>query len=132
MSEKKKFNAEYEMHASAKLLYPYLQTASGLSEWFADDVRINPEKIHTFFWGTDQKKAILESFRINHYVRFQFTDENGKPKQDPDYLELRLETDDLTQLTYLKITDYSDFGDDEELEEFWDDQIGKLKSIVGG
>ena len=40
-SKKKLFTADYEVHASIKMLYPYIQTASGLSEWFAEDVTIN-------------------------------------------------------------------------------------------
>ena len=44
MSNKKLFTADYEIHASIKMLYPYIQTASGLSEWFADDVTINNEE----------------------------------------------------------------------------------------
>ena len=43
-SKKKLFTADYEIHASIKMLYPYIQTASGLSEWFADDVTINNNK----------------------------------------------------------------------------------------
>ena len=29
------------INASRKMLFPYLSTASGLCEWFADDVNIN-------------------------------------------------------------------------------------------
>jgi uncharacterized protein YndB with AHSA1/START domain len=132
MADKKPFNAEYEFHASAKLLYPYLQTASGMAEWLADDVRITPEKILILKWGDDQRKARLEALRMNHFVRYKFLDDKGNEPDDPDRLEFRVETDDLTQLTYLKISDYSDFGDEEEQEEFWDDLVGKLKTIVGG
>jgi hypothetical protein len=51
MSNKKLFTTDYEIHASIKMLYPYIQSASGLSEWFAEDVKINNEdKVHTFLW----------------------------------------------------------------------------------
>ena len=38
---KQKFVGEYPINASRKMLFPYLSTASGLCEWFADDVNIN-------------------------------------------------------------------------------------------
>ncbi|HQV00603.1 MAG TPA: START-like domain-containing protein, partial [Bacteroidia bacterium] len=39
-SIKQKFQMEFEMRSSPKILYNYISTASGLSEWFADDVRV--------------------------------------------------------------------------------------------
>lgn len=45
---KKSFQAEFEINASKKMLFPYLNSASGLSQWFADDVTINEDKIFNF------------------------------------------------------------------------------------
>ena len=38
---KQKFVGEYPINASRKMLFPYLSTATGLCQWFADDVNIN-------------------------------------------------------------------------------------------
>ena len=38
---KQKFVGEFEINASKAMLFPYLSTASGLSQWFADDVNID-------------------------------------------------------------------------------------------
>ena len=38
---KQKFIGEYQINASRKMLFPYLSTATGLCQWFADDVNIN-------------------------------------------------------------------------------------------
>ena len=57
MSKKKLFTADFEIHASVKMLYPYIQSASGLAEWFADDVSISPEKVFTFVWDNETHKA---------------------------------------------------------------------------
>ena len=132
MGKKQLFTADYELHASAKLLFPYIQTASGLAQWFASNVNISPEKVFIFIWEQEQKKAKLDSFRLNHYVRFEFLADDSSSTDDPSWFEIRLETDDLTQLTYLRVSDYSDFDDMEELKEIWDDLIEKLKSVVGG
>ena len=57
-TKKKLFAVDYEIHASVKMLYPYIQTASGLSEWYAEDVRINNEdKTFTFFWDDEGHRA---------------------------------------------------------------------------
>lgn len=130
--EKQLFSADFEMHASMKLLFPYLSTPSGLAEWFCSDVTISPEKILTFRWETENRKAIVAANRPVQFVKFEFLDAGGKPTDDPDYLELRLETDDLTQLTYLRIIEYSDFEDQEELQSLWEDSVDKLKQVVGG
>ena len=38
MSDKIKFELEFPIQASSQLLYQYISTPSGLSEWFADNV----------------------------------------------------------------------------------------------
>lgn len=132
-SKKKLFTADYEIHASIKMLYPYIQTASGLSEWFADDVTINnTDKSFTFFWDNEEHKAKLVAHRTNHFVRFEFLPENKVDEKDPSYFELRLEFNELTQSVYIKILDYSDFDDLRELHALWESLIESLRKTVGG
>jgi uncharacterized protein YndB with AHSA1/START domain len=132
MAKKKLFTADYEIHASIKMLYPYIESASGLSEWFADDVRITPEKVFHFEWDNEQHKAVMTAHRINHFAKFEFLPETPEDRKDPSYFELRLELDELTQTTFFKITDYSDFDDLKELHELWDGLVENLKTVVGG
>lgn len=133
MGAKKLFTADYEFHASVKMLYPYIQTASGLSEWFCDDVKINNEnKSLTFFWDNEEHRAVQVAHRVNHSVKFEFLPESEPDSRDPSYLEMRLETNELTQTVFLHISDYSDFDDLKELHDLWDDLVGELKKIVGG
>ena len=133
MGSKKLFTADYEIHASVKMLYPYIQTAGGLSEWFADDVRINNiNKTFKFYWDHEERIAKLVAFRTNHFTRFEFLPEPSTIDSDPSYLELRLESNDLTQSVYLKVIDYSEFDDMQELKDLWDSLIENLKKTVGG
>lgn len=133
MPEKKLFTADYEIHASVKMLYPYIQTAGGLSEWFADDVKINNiKKTFTFIWDHEERVARLATHRTNHFVRFEYLPENPGDEEDPSYFELRLESNDMTQSVYLKVIDYSDFEDMEELKDLWDGLIENLRKTVGG
>jgi hypothetical protein len=133
MAKKKLFTADYEVHASIKMLYPYIQTASGLAEWFADDVKINNmDKTFTFFWDHEQHKAKLVAFRTNHFARFEFVPDNQDDRDDPAYFELRLEFNELTQSVFLKVFDYSDFDDMRELRDLWDSLVENLCKTVGG
>lgn len=126
------FTEDYEIHASSKMLYPYISTASGLAEWFADDVRINPEKVYTFEWEGEAHKAVVASHRTNHFTKFEFLPESDDDKDDPSYFELRIELNELTQTTFLKVTDYSDIDDLDELKDLWDSLIDQLRKVVGG
>lgn len=126
------FTKDFEVHASIKMLYPYIQTASGLSEWFADDVNISPEKVFTFVWDHEEHKAKMTAHRANHFVRFEYLPESKEDEKDPSYFELRLEVNELTQTTFLKVIDYSDFDDLNELEDLWEGLMDNLRGVVGG
>ncbi|MEK6781841.1 MAG: START-like domain-containing protein [Bacteroidota bacterium] len=132
MTKKKLFTADFEIHASVKMLYPYIQSASGLAEWFADDVSISPEKVFTFVWDNESHKAILTSHRMNHFCKFEFLPESKEEEKDPSYFELRIEVNEMTQTTFIKVFDYSDFDDMDELKDLWQGLVENLKAVVGG
>ena len=132
MTKKKLFTADFEIHASVKMLYPYIQSASGLAEWFADNVSISPEKVFTFVWDNETHKAMMSSHRMNHFCKFEFLPETKEDEKDPSYFELRIEVNEMTQSTLIKVSDYSDFDDMEELQDLWESLIENLKTVVGG
>ena len=132
MTKKKLFTADFEIHASVKMLYPYIQSASGLAEWFADNVSISPEKVFTFVWDNETHKAMMSSHRMNHFCKFEFLPETKEDEKDPSYFELRIEVNEMTQTTFIKVSDYSDFDDMEELQDLWEGLIENLKTVVGG
>lgn len=133
MAKKKLFTADYEIHASVKMLFPYIQTAGGLAEWFADDVRINNiNKTFKFYWDNEEHEARLVAHRTNHFAKFEFLPESPEEEKDLSYLEFRLEFNELTQSVYLKVIDYSDFDDHKELQDLWDGLVDNLRKTVGG
>ena len=133
MPRKKLFTADYEVHASIKMLYPYIQSAGGLSEWFADDVKINNiDKTFTFCWDNEEHKARQVAHRTNHFARFEFLPEEKEDERDPAYFELRLEFNELTQSVFLKVFDYTDINDLNELSDLWDSLVENLRKTVGG
>ncbi len=126
--DKSTFIGEYEFKASKKMLFPYINSASGLAQWFADDVNINADKEFIFLWDGEENKAKVAASRLNSFVKYEFL--NGD-SEDPNYLEFKLDVNELTQSVYLRILDYSEM-DSEEAEELWDSLIHDLKEIVGG
>ncbi|MEP2771830.1 MAG: START-like domain-containing protein [Fulvivirga sp.] len=126
------FTTDFEINASKKMLYPYISSASGLSQWFADDVTINEDKVFNFIWDEEDHKAKMVSHRTNSYVKFEFIPETEDDAVDPAYFEIRLDVNELTQTVFIKITDYSEMDDNEELFDMWEGLIDGLKETVGG
>lgn len=69
---KNKFVADYQINASRKIVFQYLSTASGLGEWFADDVRIDEDRNYIFNIDNEDHHAKLTSLRANLHVKFDF------------------------------------------------------------
>ena len=122
------FKAEFDINASNKMLYSYISTASGLAQWFADDVILDEDKNFNFIWEGEDHKAKMVSHRMNHFVKFEFL----KEEEDVGYFEIRLEKSELTEAVYISITDYSDMDDEEESHDLWQGLVDTLKETVGG
>ncbi len=128
---KNKFIGEYDFRASKKMLYPYISTASGLSQWFADDVNINNEdKVYTIIWDGEENKAKMVSSRANHHVKFEFLGTEDE-EDGANFVEMKLDVSEMTQELFLRVTDFSDM-DADEASELWDSLVHDLKEIVGG
>ncbi|WP_234733864.1 START-like domain-containing protein [Tellurirhabdus bombi] len=127
--EKFKFITEYELRASPKVLFPYISTASGLSQWFATKVNVMPDHVYDFYWDGESHPARQVSLRQNKSVRFEFL--NGTERSDNNYIDFRVDVSELTQSTFLRVTDYSSNADIDELKSLWNGLMDKLKEIVG-
>jgi uncharacterized protein YndB with AHSA1/START domain len=125
MAKKQKFQIEFEMHCSPRILFNYISTPSGLSEWFADDVTVK-DGIYIFKWTGTESKAKIVHKRDNQLVRFKWLD-----GEEESFFEFEILTDDLTSDVALLITDFSIPEDKEETERLWDTQIHNLKQIIG-
>ena len=128
---KQKFVGEYQINASRKMLFPYLSTATGLCQWFADDVNINNiDKTLIFLVDGDERIAKIDSIKNNRYVKFRFLNDDEKPK-DNDTLEFRLEINELTQSVFIRVEEYTETDDLEESYQIWDNLLSQLKEIIG-
>ncbi len=128
--EKHKFITEYELRSSPKVLFPFISTPSGLEQWFAEKVTVLPDHRFDFQWDGSSHLARQTSHRLNKAVRYEFEDEDN-PSDDTNFVEMKLEVSDLTQSTYLRIVDYSQTMDEQELSSIWNGLMESLKEIVG-
>lgn len=131
-SAKRRFEMEYPINASPKLLFPYLASASGLSQWFCDDVRLDPDHRLNMVWDRQNHFAEIALQRPGRSIRYVFLDERKQALSDANYLDFSLEYSKITDGVFLRVTDYSDHSNDQEQQELWDGLVSKLREQVGG
>jgi len=128
MSEKIKYQLEIEVKSSTKVLFNMISTASGLSEWFADDVNIK-EDVWTFFWDKSSEEAKLISTRKGEAMKFQWLEDFEEDEKT--YFELAIKVDELTNDVALIITDFAEEDELEEAQQLWENQVNDLKKTIG-
>lgn len=125
---KTKFEIEYPINSSPQLLYQYISTPSGLTEWFADNVNSRGE-IYTFIWGDSEEKAKLISKKNDEKIKFRWLDEED---EETDYFfELKIILDELTKDVVLLVTDFAEENELKDQQQLWDNQIADLKKVLG-
>lgn len=128
MDTKVRYELEFPLNSSPQLLFQYISTPSGLSEWFADNVNSRGE-FFTFIWDGSEEKARLSAKKTDEKVKFRWIDEENK---DTDfYFELRILEDEITKDVSLVVTDYAAEEDLDEVKLLWQSQISDLKHVIG-
>ncbi len=125
MSDKIKFQIEFVIQSSPQMLYQYLATPSGLSEWFADNVNSRGEKF-TFIWDGAEEEAKLLKRKTDEFVRF-----NWEEGDDDTYFEMKIIVDEITKDVSLFITDFAEEDEVEESKMLWTNQVSDLKQVLG-
>jgi uncharacterized protein YndB with AHSA1/START domain len=126
MEDKIKFEIEFPIHASPQLLYQYISTPSGLSEWFSDNVNSRGE-LFTFIWDDSEEQAKLLSKKSEERVKFRWLNDEGTPS----YFEIRIQVDEITKDVSLIVTDFAEDDEIEETKMLWENQISSLKQVLG-
>jgi uncharacterized protein YndB with AHSA1/START domain len=123
---KNKLVLEYIIYASPKLLYEFITTPSGLTEWFADDVNIQGN-MYTFEWEGAKQQAEVLNITEGKSIRLRWTD------RTPDtYFEFRIEKNELTYELSLVITDFAETAEEKNsLEVLWQGQVQRLMKVIG-
>ncbi len=128
MNVKVRYEIEFPINSSPQLLYQYISTPSGLSEWFADNVNSRGE-FFTFIWNDSQEKARLTSKKSGEKVKFRWVDDKD---QDTDlYFELRILEDEITKDVSLMVIDFADEDELDEARLLWENQVSDLKHVIG-
>ena len=125
---KEKFELEYLLKTSIRVLYNMTGSPSGLSEWFADNVTVRDD-IYSFEWDGTIEEARLLQRKMNSKMKFKWLvdEENG----DDYYFEINFELDAMTSLVSLNIIDFSEPEELESSKMLWEQQINDLKRIIG-
>ena len=126
MESKIKYEMEFPIHVSPSLLYQYISTPSGMSEWYADNVNSRGQ-LFTFIWEGSEEQATLLTKKSGERIKFRWIDD-----EDTDYFfEMRIQVDDITQDVSLMITDFAEEDAVEEGKMLWENMISNLKHILG-
>lgn len=126
MARKIKYEMEFPIHVSPSLLYQYISTPSGMSEWYADNVNSRGQ-LFTFIWEGSEEQAKLLGKKSGERIKFRWLDDD-----DTDYFfELRIQVDDITKDVSLMITDFAEEDEVDEGKMLWENMVSNLKHVLG-
>jgi len=124
MSEKIKFQLEYIINSSPRILYPFLLEPNALAQWFADEVKVKDGN-YEFIWDDEVHKAKLVGVKENKSLRYKWTED------EPYFFELEIVQDELTNDVALTITDFAKEDNLDDRKKIWDNSIEYLQSAIG-
>lgn len=128
MDDKIKYELEFPIHASPSLLYNYISTPSGLSEWYADNVNSRGE-LFTFIWDGSEEQAKLLNKKNGERIKFRWLEDEEEGLSC--YFEIRIQVDEITKDVSLMITDFADEDEVDESKMLWENMISSLKQVLG-
>lgn len=120
------YQVEFSIRSSPSILFKFLATPSGLSQWFADDVRADDDHF-VFTWNGFGEEAELLEIEENEKVKFLWTN-----NEDEEYFSFEISKSEVTGDTILIITDFAEEDDLEDQKLLWESQVNTLKRLVGG
>jgi hypothetical protein len=125
--QKEKYHIEFVFDKAGKsIIWDYISSAAGLSEWFSDKVATDG-KIYTFTWGKYSAGAEIISLSSGNYIRFHWLeDENPNA-----FFELLLHKNELTGEIILEITDFAEKQEKDSAINLWESQIKTLTRVLG-
>lgn len=126
MEKKIKYEMEFPIQVSPSLLYQYISTPSGLSEWYADNVNARDEHF-SFIWSESEEKAKLLSKKSPERIKFRWMEDEGEDY----YFELRIQVDEITKDVSLIVVDYAEDDEVDEGKMLWENMVANLKQVLG-
>ncbi|PSR03520.1 MAG: hypothetical protein BRD50_05810 [Bacteroidetes bacterium SW_11_45_7] len=121
----KSYQVEFSIGSTASILFQFLITPTGLSQWFADDVKADSN--HYFFtWDGYSEEAELVEEEEDKKVKFSWQD------SDDTFFSFEIDKSEVTGDTILIITDFAEENEIEDQKLLWENQITTLKRVIGG
>ena len=121
----KRIELEYQIRSSPSVLFSRLSTASGLAEWFSDNVLVDGSK-YTFVWGKTNQCAELLAIRPLEYVRFKWLEDD-----EPSEFEFSMVTGEIIEDLSLIVVDHVDEEDESDAIKLWDASVNRLRKAIG-
>ncbi|HHU00268.1 MAG TPA: SRPBCC domain-containing protein [Bacteroidales bacterium] len=125
--QKETIELEYILNTTPGLLFNRISTASGLSEWFADEVNIDG-KVFVLRWEGSEQRVEQTVRKENKLVRYTWVDDE---ELEGEWFEFRINVDELTGDVALIVIDNVDVDEKDDLIEIWNRQIDTLKRCLG-
>lgn len=123
---KTKFEIEFLLKTSPRVLEDKLTTPSGLSEWFAENVNAQND-IYEFWWSGSSEKAKLQALKPGSKIRFKWlSDEDAE-----SYFEMNFASDPMTNIVCLTVTDFAEEDDLDDSKLLWEQNINDLVRLLG-
>ncbi|HWZ22519.1 MAG TPA: START-like domain-containing protein [Cytophagaceae bacterium] len=123
---------EFEINTPASLLYSYLTVAKSMKQWFADEVIEGKDGTINFKWENEDHIAKVAQSKVNQFVKYVFLINNiEEDKNDPAFIEFKIEVNELTQTSFVKITDCYMEESEQDATELWKNLITDLKAVLG-
>lgn len=122
---KQLYTLEFPVRCSPTILYTFLATPSGLSEWFADNVDEH-EGVFYFGWSGSVEKAERLESEQEKFIRFRW---ETSPKDE--YFEFRIDKSEITNQTILVIKDFAEKKEIKDQSQLWDYQVRELFHRLG-
>lgn len=126
MDDKVKYEMEFPIQVSPSLLYQYISTPSGLSEWYADNVNSRGVDF-IFIWEGSEEQAKLLGKKNGERIKFRWEEDEGTDY----YFELRIQVDEITKDVSLMVTDFAEEDEIDEGKMLWENMVSSLKHILG-
>jgi hypothetical protein len=125
--QKEKYHIEFVFEKVGKaILWDYISTFAGLSEWFADKAVVDGN-VFTFSWSKASANAEIIAMNQGNYIRFHWLDD----KDLPTFFELHLHKNELTGDIILEITDFAEKDEMDSAVNLWESQIKTLRRTIG-
>jgi hypothetical protein len=123
---KTKFEIEFLLKTSPRVLEDKLTTPSGLGEWFADNVNANGN-VYEFSWNGSKESAYLKHHKPGSKIRFKWVND----EDEETYFEMAYKQDSMTNIVALNIIDFAEDDEVDENKLVWQKNVTDLIRLLG-